>query len=56
MIENEGDVIVPAGTFDDDPGVRPSLQIFLASKAPWHDAAKDPPAFEEFQPDDFFDE
>ena len=26
-----------AGTLDDDPGIRPSSHIFVASKAPWHD-------------------
>ena len=27
---------VPAGCLDDDPAVRPSLHIFVGSKAPWH--------------------
>jgi hypothetical protein len=27
------------GTLDDDPGVRPSLHLFVGSKAPWHDIA-----------------
>ena len=26
---------VAIGTLDDDPGIRPSLHIFTASKAPW---------------------
>jgi hypothetical protein len=26
---------IAIGTLDDDPGIRPSLHIFTASKAPW---------------------
>jgi hypothetical protein len=32
-------VWVAAGTCDDDPGVRPALHIFVASKAPWYEIA-----------------
>ena len=42
---------VVAGTLDDDPGVRPSAHIFVASRAPWHEITDeleqhpdDPPA------------
>lgn len=28
-------VSIPAGLFDDDPGVRPKLHVFVNSKAPW---------------------
>ena len=28
---------IAIGTLDDDPGIRPSLHIFTASKAPWFD-------------------
>lgn len=34
---------VPAGCLDDDPGIRPSAHIFVASKAPWHVIADDLP-------------
>ena|SRR5579883_1037025 len=30
-------VSIPAGLLDDDPGVRPVLHVFTASKAPWWD-------------------
>lgn len=30
-------VSIPAGLFDDDPGVRPRLHVFTSSKAPWHE-------------------
>jgi hypothetical protein len=29
-------VIVPAGTLDTDPGIKPSQNIFWGSKAPWY--------------------
>ena len=32
-------VVIPAGTLDDDPGVRPSVHIFTGSKAPWVEIA-----------------
>ncbi|WP_414583158.1 GFA family protein [Scytonema sp. PCC 10023] len=28
-------VRIPMGTVDDDPGMRPSVHLFVASKAPW---------------------
>ncbi|MEJ2692821.1 MAG: GFA family protein [Candidatus Thiodiazotropha sp.] len=43
-------VIVPAGTLDDDPVIRPSQNIFCASRAIWY---KDPatlPAYDELPP------
>lgn len=27
--------LIPAGTLDDDPGVKPSMHIFVRDKAPW---------------------
>ena len=35
-VELDGDIEVPAGSLDGDPGIRPSRHIFVASKAPWH--------------------
>ena len=29
------------GTLDDDPGVRPSIHIFIESKAPWYEITDD---------------
>jgi hypothetical protein len=34
------------GTLDDDPGTRPALHIFTASKAPWYEIADDLPQHE----------
>ncbi len=36
MAVGDGRVAVPAGCLDDDPGIRPGMHIFTASKAPWH--------------------
>lgn len=57
VIEAGGDaVIIPAGSLDDDPGIRPAVQIFTGSKAPWHELSAEPAAFEAFPPERFFEE
>ena len=43
-------VVIPAGSFEDDPGVREGAHIFVKSKAPWyaiHDAL---PQYSEYRP------
>lgn len=40
-----GRVDIPAGTLDDDPGVRPGANIHVAEKADWVDLDADLPAF-----------
>jgi len=37
--------VIPAGALDDDPGVRPALQMFTADKAPWHELDASLPSF-----------
>lgn len=37
--------VIPMGSFDDDPGVRPQSHIFVDSKATWDDILDDLPAF-----------
>jgi hypothetical protein len=37
--------IVPMGSFDDDPGVRPERHIFVDSRAPWDDITDNLPQF-----------
>lgn len=54
--ESNAHVCIPAGSFDDDPQIAPAVQIFAGSKASWYDIALGPPSFEEFAPDDFFDD
>jgi hypothetical protein len=46
----QGRVGIPAGPFDDDPGVRPLAHIFTGSKAPWFTIADDLPSFEAYPP------
>ena len=41
-------IYVPAGNFSDDPGVRPTAHIFVASKAPWFDIADQLPRFDAY--------
>jgi len=38
--------VVPLGSLDDDPGIKPESNIFVADKAGWHDITDDLPAFE----------
>ena len=42
--------IVPMGTLDDDPGLRPQAHIFVGSKAPWYEIADELPQYEEYAP------
>ena len=37
--------VVPMGSLDDDPGIRPSAHIFVASKAAWVEISDDLPQF-----------
>jgi hypothetical protein len=46
----QGLVGVPAGPFDDDPGVRPVAHIFVASKAPWFEIHGDTLQFDQYPP------
>jgi hypothetical protein len=47
-------VTIPAGSLDDDPGVRPMVNIFVASKAPWFEISDALPQFERFPPQEFW--
>lgn len=46
----QGLVGVPAGPFDDDPGVRPLAHIFVSSRAPWFEIRGDLPCFDAYPP------
>ncbi|HEV2170291.1 MAG TPA: GFA family protein [Candidatus Binatus sp.] len=41
-------VLIPAGSLDHDPGVRPGYHIFVGSKAPWEEIADDLPRHAEY--------
>lgn len=43
-------IIVPAGTLDDDPGIRPNQSIFWGSRACWYEEVADLPKNEEMPP------
>ena len=45
-----GGWFVPAGLFTGDPGMRPAVHIFRASRAPWHTIADELPGFDEWPP------
>ena len=43
-------MIIPAGTLDEDPGIRPTQNIFWKDRAPWRAAVEDLPQYDELQP------
>lgn len=43
-----GNVSIPVGTLDDDPGMRPECHIFVASKSRWFEISDDLPCYEEY--------
>jgi hypothetical protein len=45
-----GIAVVPLGSLDDDPGLRPQCHIFVTSKAPWVEIADALPQHEEYPP------
>lgn len=40
-------VVIPAGTLDQDPGIRPKQNIFWGSRAVWREAVEDLPKHDE---------
>lgn len=49
VIEKEdNNVIIPAGSLDTDPEVKPIVHIFTGSKAPWYEITDSLPQFDEF--------
>ena len=56
VLEDDGkEVIIPAGTIDGDPGIRPIVHFHVASKAPWHEIADSLPQFPGYPPAEFWD-
>ena len=43
-------VVVPAGTLDEDPGIRPDKNIFCASRAEWYTSVESLPRHDEGPP------
>jgi hypothetical protein len=45
------EMAIPAGSLDDDPGIRLETHIFVASKAPWVEIRGDVECFDEYPPE-----
>ena len=52
--EEDTHVIIPAGSLDDDPVVRPVVHIHTESKAPWFEITDGLPQFAKFTPEAFW--
>ena len=50
LYPERGRAVVPAGSLDDDPGVREELHIFVGSKAPWYEIVDDLPQHDAYPP------
>jgi len=50
VIEGD-DVIIPAGSLDTDPRIKPIVHIFSGSKAPWYEISDSLKQFDEYAPD-----
>jgi hypothetical protein len=50
LSKSGGIYIIPAGTLDEDPGLRPSWNIFYGSKAPWLISTSEIPQFDQLPP------
>lgn len=52
VIDEAGELaIIPAGNLEDDPGIRPTRHMFVASRAPWYTIADTLPRHDEFPPE-----
>lgn len=51
LSRNGAHLIVPAGVLDRAPGPVPDRQIFWASRAPWLEAGRLAPCFDEYPPE-----
>ncbi len=54
VLDHLNHVVVPAGTLDDDPDLRPIVNIYVGSKAPWYQISDGLPAYEENAEDEFW--
>jgi hypothetical protein len=48
--QSGGAVIIPAGTLDEDPQIRPSQNIFWKDRVAWREAVESLPHYDELQP------
>ncbi len=50
LAQSGNTVVIPAGTLDEDPEIRPSQNIFWEYRAPWRKAVEELPHFKELPP------
>lgn len=48
QVTGADNMLIPAGTFDGDPGARPEQGIFWKSRAAWYVLPQDMPCFDEY--------
>ena len=48
--QNGSAMIIPAGTLDEDPEIRPTQNIFWKDRAGWREPVEELPQYEELQP------
>jgi len=48
--QSGGAMIIPAGTLDQDPGIKPTQNIYWASRAPWREDVTSLPQYDELPP------
>jgi hypothetical protein len=46
VVAGRNAAVVPVGSLDGDPGIRPTAHIFVGSKAPWFEISDATPQFE----------
>ncbi len=51
----EHHVIIPAGTLDSDPGIKPAVHIFTGSKASWYEITDSLPQFTEYTSEEWIE-
>lgn len=50
LVKGGKNLVIPAGTLDDDPEIKPIQNIFWQDKACWYEATNALPAFDELPP------
>ena len=50
LAQSGASVVIPAGTLDEDPGVRPSQNIYWQSRATWRENVEQLPQYDELPP------
>ena len=50
LSQSGASVVIPAGTLDEDPGIRPVQNIFWKNRAPWREPVESLPQHDELPP------